>query len=417
MEIVKDPGPVVTGLAGWQEDETVGLERTSPSADIHQQAFALRYGYPVYFTRDCFDPANPCVRHTLTRLEGRKRHRVAVFMDEGLAHACPALLSRIAQYGRIHADAMELVGEIVVVPGGEAIKNQHDNVEHVLKELSARRIDRQSYALAVGGGAVLDAVGFAAAIFHRGVRHIRCPTTVLAQNDSGVGVKNAINAFGFKNLLGTFAPPFAVINDFAFLDTLSARDKRCGVAEAVKVALIRDAEFFTWLERNSAALAGFEPNVIAVMVRRCAELHMRQIAHGGDPFEVGSARPLDYGHWSAHKLEMLTHNALRHGEAVAIGIALDARYSVLSQLLPEGDDERVARLLGKLGFRIWDDALELRDETGRRRVLAGLAEFQEHLGGELTVTLLAAIGRGVEVHEMDASIVERSIQWLKKQAD
>ena len=373
MEIVKDPGPVVTGLAGWQEDETVGLERTSPSADIHQQAFALRYGYPVYFTRDCFDPANPCVRHTLTRLEGRKRHRVAVFMDEGLAHACPALLSRIAQYGRIHADAMELVGEIVVVPGGEAIKNQHDNVEHVLKELSARRIDRQSYALAVGGGAVLDAVGFAAAIFHRGVRHIRCPTTVLAQNDSGVGVKNAINAFGFKNLLGTFAPPFAVINDFAFLDTLSARDKRCGVAEAVKVALIRDAEFFTWLERNSAALAGFEPNVIAVMVRRCAELHMRQIAHGGDPFEMGSARPLDYGHWSAHKLEMLTHNALRHGEAVAIGIALDARYSVLSQLLPEGDDERVARLLGKLGFRIWDDALELRDETGRRRVLAGLS--------------------------------------------
>ena len=263
---------------------------------------------------------------------------------------------------------------------------------------------------------MLDAVGFAAAIFHRGVRHIRCPTTVLAQNDSGVGVKNAINAFGFKNLLGTFAPPFAVINDFAFLDTLSARDKRCGVAEAVKVALIRDAEFFTWLERNSAALAGFEPNVIAVMVRRCAELHMRQIAHGGDPFEMGSARPLDYGHWSAHKLEMLTRNALRHGEAVAIGIALDARYSVLSRLLPEGDDERVAGLLGKLGFRLWDDALELRDETGRRRVLAGLAEFQEHLGGELTVTLLAGIGRGVEVHEMDGSIVERSIQWLKERA-
>ena len=417
MDIVKDPGPVETGLAGWQEDETVGLERTSPSVDIHQQAFALRYGYPVYFTRDCFDPANPCVRHTLTRLEGSKRHRVAVFMDDGLAQVCPALLPRIAQYCRIHTDAMELVGEVVVVPGGEAIKNQHDNVEHILKELSARRIDRQSYALAVGGGAMLDAVGFAAAIFHRGVRHIRCPTTVLAQNDSGVGVKNAINAFGFKNLLGTFAPPFAVINDFAFLDTLSARDKRCGVAEAVKVALIRDAEFFTWLERNSAALAGFEPNVIAVMVRRCAELHMRQIAHGGDPFEMGSARPLDYGHWSAHKLEMLTRNALRHGEAVAIGVALDARYSVLSQLLPEGDDERVARLLEKLGFRIWDDALELRDETGRRRVLAGLAEFQEHLGGELTVTLLAGIGRGVEVHEMDASIVERSIQWLKKRAN
>jgi 3-dehydroquinate synthase len=405
-----------TGLTGRQEEETVGLERTSPSVDIHQQAFTLRYGYPVYFTRDCFDPANSCVRHALTRLESTKRHRVAVFMDEGLAHACPALLPRIGQYGRVHADAMELAGEVVIVPGGEAIKNQHDNVEHILKELSARRIDRQSYALAVGGGAMLDAVGFAAAIFHRGVRHIRCPTTVLAQNDSGVGVKNAINAFGLKNLLGTFAPPFAVINDFAFLDTLSVRDKRGGLAEAVKVALIRDADFFTWLERESAALAEFEPNAIATMVRRCAELHMHQIAHGGDPFEMGSARPLDYGHWSAHKLEMLTRNALRHGEAVAIGIALDARYSVLSGLLPEGDDQRVARLLGRLGFRIWDDALELRDETGRRRLLAGLAEFQEHLGGELTVTLLAGIGRGVEVHEMDGALVERSIQWLKERA-
>lgn len=394
----------------------MGLERSSPSADIHEQAFALRYKYPVYFTRDCFDPANPCVRRALTRLEDSKRHRVALFVDEGVALACPALLPRIAHYSRIHADAMELVGDVVIVPGGEAIKNQHDHVEHILKNLSARRIDRQSYAASVGGGAMLDAVGFAAAIFHRGVRHIRCPTTVLAQNDSGVGVKNAINAFGFKNLLGTFAPPFAVINDFAFLDTLSARDKRCGVAEAVKVALIRDADFFTWLESKSAALARFEPNVIAVMVRRCAQLHMHQIAHGGDPFEMGSARPLDYGHWSAHKLEMLTRNALRHGEAVAIGIALDARYSVLSQLLPEGDDERVVRLLGKLGFRIWDDALKLRDETGRRRVLAGLAEFQEHLGGELTVTLLAGIGRGVEVHEMDESIVERSIQWLKERA-
>jgi 3-dehydroquinate synthase len=101
---------------------------------------------------------------------------------------------------------------------------------------------------------------------------------------------------------------------------------------------------------------------------------------------------------------------------VAIGIALDARYSVLSRLLPEGDDERVARLLEKLGFQLWDDALEFRDETGRRRLLAGLAEFQEHLGGELTVTLLAGIGRGVEVHEMDGAIVERSIQWLKGRA-
>ena len=143
-------------------------------------------------------------------------------------------------------------------------------------------------------------------------------------------MKNAINAFGFKNLLGTFAPPFAVINDFAFLDILPEREKRGGMAEAVKVALIRDADFFAWLEREADALARFQPNALDTLVQRCARRHMHQIAHGGDPFETGSARPLDYGHWSAHKLEGLTRHALRHGEAVAIGVALDARYSVLA---------------------------------------------------------------------------------------
>jgi 3-dehydroquinate synthase len=293
------------------------------------------------------------------------------------------------------------------------VKNQHDCVEHMLRDLASRGIDRQSFALAIGGGAVLDAVGFAAAIFHRGVRHIRCPSTVLAQDDSGVGVKNGINAFGLKNLLGTFAPPFAVINDSAFLDKLPAREKRAGLAEAIKVALIRDEDFFCWLEAEADALSHFAPNALDKLVRRCAMLHMRQIVHGGDPFETGSARPLDFGHWAAHKLEMLTRNTLRHGEAVAIGMTLDARYSVLAGLLPEGQELRIARLLESLGFRLWDDALNLCDETGARRVVAGLKEFQEHLGGELTITLLTGIGRSVEVHKMDDALIQQSLQWLR----
>ena len=377
------------------------------------QTFSIRYDYPVHFTRDLFHQRNVCLRQVVMAGPSARPQRVAVFIDEGVTLAWPQLVNRIADYGAAYAAAMELVGDIVVIPGGEAIKNQHDCVEAILKDLSARHIDRQSYALAIGGGAVLDAVGFAAAIFHRGVRHIRCPTTVLAQSDSGVGVKNAINAFGLKNLLGTFAPPFAVINDQAFLDVLPARDKRAGTAEAVKVALIRDAAFFDWIERESAVLAAFEPNALRTLVRRCAKLHMRQIACGGDPFESGSARPLDFGHWSAHKLETLTRHALRHGEAVAIGIALDSRYSVLAGLLREGEDLRVVRLLQTLGFTLWNDALDLRDGSGRRRIIAGISDFQEHLGGELTVTLLSAIGCGVEVHAMDEELIERAIEWLK----
>jgi 3-dehydroquinate synthase len=388
----------------------------APWTETHRQSFSINYSYPVYFTRDLFDPANPCLQGALAAVEPEKRHRFAVFVDEGVTLAAPNLTARIARYAGAHADTMALAGEIVVVPGGEAVKNQHDSVEHVLRDLSARQIDRQSFAIAIGGGAVLDAVGFAAAIFHRGVRHIRCPTTVLAQDDSGVGVKNGINAFGFKNLLGTFAPPFAVINDSAFLDMLPEREKRGGMAEAVKVALIRDAEFFHWLEQEAEALARFQPNALDTLIRRCARLHMHQIANGGDPFETGSARPLDYGHWSAHKLEGLTRHALRHGEAVAIGIALDARYSVLAGLLPDGEDLRVLRLLARLGFTLWDDALDLRDDKKRRRVIAGLADFQEHLGGELTVTLLAGIGRGVEVHVMDQALIEQAVRWLKAES-
>jgi 3-dehydroquinate synthase len=236
---------------------------------------------------------------------------------------------------------------------------------------------------------------------------------VLAQDDSGVGVKNGVNLYGVKNFCGTFAPPFAVLNDLDLLTALTERDKIAGMAEAVKVALIRDGDFFAWLERHADDLITFEGTAIAQMIRRCAELHMRQIAHGGDPFETGSARPLDYGHWSAHKLESLTRHHLRHGEAVAIGMAVDARYSVLTGLLAEGQEERICALLEHLGFRLWHPALEATGSDGSLAVLEGLREFREHLGGELTVTLLAGIGRGLEVHEIDEVRMQAAMSWLK----
>jgi 3-dehydroquinate synthase len=270
--------------------------------------------------------------------------------------------------------------------------------------------------VAVGGGAVLDAVGLVAATTHRGVRHIRVPTTVLAQNDSGVGVKNGVNLLGVKNFVGTFAPPFAVLNDQEFIDSLPDRDKIAGMAEAVKVALIRDAEFFTWLERHMDGLATFERSAMATMIRRTAELHMRQIGQGGDPFETGSARPLDYGHWSAHKLESLTRHHVRHGEAVAIGMALDARYSVLAGLLPPGEEERICALLEYVGFSLWHPALAKETPAGKWVILEGLDEFREHLGGELTITLLAGIGTGVEVHQMDTARVREAMEWLRGRA-
>lgn len=380
------------------------------------QRFHVSYDFPVYFTQGLFDPANSVLLDVLTRLEADKRHRCLVFVDDGVLSSLPDLKASIMAYADAHDAQVDLVSPPIPVPGGERIKNELFFTEDIQQRLIDHHIDRHSYVIVIGGGAVLDAVGLVAATTHRGVRLIRVPTTVLSQNDSGVGVKNGVNLQGVKNFIGTFAPPFAVLNDSDLIRDLPSREKISGMAEAVKVALIRDGEFFSWLETHADDLVTFAPEASAYMIRRCAELHMHQIGHGGDPFETGSARPLDFGHWSAHKLESLTHHHLRHGEAVAIGIALDARYSVLAGLLKAGEEIRICSLLEHLGFRLWHPALETTASDGSVAVIKGLKDFQEHLGGELTITLLKDIGVGIEVHEIDDRLMLDGIIWLKERA-
>lgn len=399
-----------------EERRAAGEALGDKSDGVAWQRFDVAYEFPVCFTKGLFEPENTILVDTLTRLEPEKRHRCLVFVDDGVLGARPALKAAIVAYAKAHRDRIDLVCPPIPVPGGERIKNELFFTEDIQQRLIDNHIDRHSYVIVIGGGAVLDAVGLVAATTHRGVRLIRVPTTVLSQNDSGVGVKNGVNLQGVKNFIGTFAPPFAVLNDSDLIDDLPPREKIAGMAEAVKVALIRDGEFFTWLERHADDLVTFAPDAMGTMIRRCAELHMHQIGHGGDPFETGSARPLDFGHWSAHKLESLTHHHLRHGEAVAIGIALDSRYSVMKGLLAEGEEVRICALLEHLGFRLWHPALETTASDGSVAVIKGLRDFQEHLGGELTVTLLDDIGVGVEVHEIDEAVMLDAIGWLKARA-
>jgi 3-dehydroquinate synthase len=371
------------------------------------------FDFPVHFTEGMFHPDNPCLVDAVCRVEANRRHRLLPIVDQGVADGHPRLADDLAAFVGSHPGRLELVAAPVPVTGGEGCKNDPAVLQRVLDLLHRHRIDRHSFVLAIGGGAVLDLVGFAAAITHRGVRLIRVPTTVLAQNDAGIGVKNGVNAYGVKNYLGTFAPPFAVINDLDFIETLEPRDKLAGMAEAVKVALIRDGAFFEWLEAHAASLARFQRSAMAWMIRRCAELHLEHIAGSGDPFEQGSARPLDYGHWSAHKLEALTRHSVRHGEAVAIGLALDTRYGVIAGSIDAGTGERVCALLEGLGFRLWHPLLEHRDETGRPSLLQGLDEFREHLGGELTVSMLTNIGGSRDVHALDEDVIRDALAWLK----
>lgn len=373
--------------------------------EVVEQQFQVNYAFPVVFSRDVFDVHNPLLAEVIERA-GHGPHRALVVIDSEVARLTPGLLERISQYGEAHVDRISFVCPPFQVRGGEICKNEPLEVDGMHALVERHKICRHSFLIAIGGGAVLDAAGYAAATAHRGVRLIRLPTTVLAQNDAGIGVKNSINAFGRKNFLGTFAPPFAVINDFAFLATLSARDQRAGIAEAVKVALIQDREFFDSLHADRSALSRFEPAAMERMIIRCARMHLAHICGGGDPFESGSSRPLDFGHWLAHRLEELSNNDVRHGEAVAIGIALDSLYSQQLGLLGEIDLYRILTLLETLGFALSHPALSWLD------VERALCEFREHLGGELSIPLLEGIGRKVEAHSIDVSLMKRCVATL-----
>jgi 3-dehydroquinate synthase len=388
---------------------TAGLERCTQTT-VFEQSFHLRYSYPVHFTRGLFLDDNPVVDQVLVPPSSGERARVLIVLDAGLLAHHPYLPDAIAHKAS-QSKAWMVARPPVVMPGGEAAKNDPGHIEELYRVMEHCKLDRHSFVLALGGGAVLDAVGYAAATCHRGIRLVRATTTVLGQNDSGVGVKNGINHRGLKNFLGTFAPPWAVLNDYGFLPTLARRDTLAGMAEAIKVALIKDAEFFWWLLDHSARLARCEASAVEELIERTAILHLRHISSSGDPFEAGSSRPLDFGHWVAHKLEGMTHHALRHGEAVAIGIALDTLYSVASGHLPAQSAHKVIELIRGLGLPIYHPALELPGTEGPL-YLEGLEEFRQHLGGRLSITLLSALGEGLQVHTIDEKRMDGCRQQL-----
>ncbi len=375
-----------------------------------QQSFNIKFEYKVYFTSGLFAPSNTLFNDFLKGLGSAEIPRKILFVvDQGVIDAGTDLKAQLKTYFDTYP-GVQLVSDIVVVPGGEIVKNETRSFDKILEAVNTHKVDRHSYIAAIGGGSVLDLVGYAAAVSHRGIKHIRIPTTVLSQNDSGVGVKNGINYFGKKNFLGTFAPPVAVFNDELYLKTLSDRHWRSGISEAVKVALIKDPAFFNWLEENAGALVNRDLKTMNYLVHRCAELHMQHIA-GLDPFETGSSRPLDFGHWSAHKLEQLSDFEILHGEAVAMGMALDTVYSNLSGRLPDDETDRIISLLEKFGFELTHPLMEVEDPGSA--ILRGLEEFREHLGGRLTIMLLNKIGMGTEVHEIDTDILKQSGKKLK----
>lgn len=362
------------------------------------QRFTVSYEFPVCFTQASFAIDNLVLRNVIAR-SGNSIHKLLPVIDEQVLANQPQLITQLQEYAEHHSGLIELILPPLMVRSGEICKTDPIEVEQFYRITQERNIDRHSFVLVIGGGSVIDAVGYAAATAHRGIRLIRMPTTVLGQNDAGVGVKNAVNFLGRKNYLGTFVPPYAVINDFDFLRTLPERDKRAGMVEAVKVALIKDRDFFNWLYQNRLALAAFDDDAVQYMIRRCAELHLHHIATSGDPFEYGSSRPLDFGHWSAHRLEEISHSDLRHGEAVAIGVALDSLYAQAIDLIDISLLEKIIVTLKDLGFNFDHPSIE------QLNIHKALQDFREHLGGELSITLLTAEGVSAQFNQIDEGVM------------
>ncbi|MCY7297263.1 3-dehydroquinate synthase [Alteromonas sp. a30] len=398
----------------WQAAATpVQKDEARYSVDDIQATFSLPFSYPVTFTENAFNTDNSTLITLLAQANSQNRKaKTVIIVDKGVADANPELCENMQKYFLHHHTKAQLLHEPLVIEGGETGKH-YTNVEMLYRFLLKHQVDRHAVVIAIGGGAVLDTVGYACATFHRGVKLLRMPSTVLAQNDAGVGVKNGFNALNSKNLIGTFAPPLAVLNDFSLLENLPARDRRAGLAEAVKVAAIRSKTFFEWMEQNAEALATFEDEASHYAIAECARLHVHQITQSGDPFESGSARPLDFGHWAAHKLESLSKYHVRHGEAVAIGMALDTLYASKIGILSYQQCYRFIGLLERLGFVLWHPALELTDDADEPAVFAGLEEFRQHLGGNLCITLLTQMGTGKEVGSIDKGALGAALLQLK----
>jgi 3-dehydroquinate synthase len=376
---------------------------------------SVHFNYRLIFTEHLFRHSNPDLIHVLNPPDRVSTPaRVLVFIDLGLLDAQPGLKKDVEDYFYFYRAQVNLVAPPILVPGGEAAKSDSRLFDRLVQSIHDAQICRHSFVMTVGGGSVIDVVGFAASIVHRGVRQIRVPTTVLAQDDAGIGIKNGMNAFGKKNFLGTFAPPFAVLSDPQFLTTLDQANWIGGISEAIKVALLKDAEFFAWIDRSATLLRDRDLGVMRVLIQKCAELHLRHITTSGDPFEQGSARPLDFGHWSAHKLEQLSEYELGHGHAVATGIAIDLLYAQHQKWIAP---ERVSEILAcmtTIGFRLWRPILLRKNpETDRYLILEGIEEFREHLGGSLNITLIQEAGIPFQIDTLDSTGVMQAVFSLR----
>ena len=283
----------------------------------------------------------------------------------------------------------------IVLPDGEAYKDWL-TLNRIFDALLGAAADRRTVIVALGGGVVGDLAGFAAATYQRGIAHLQVPTTLLAQVDSSVGGKTAINHPLGKNMIGAFHQPIAVIADTASLATLPAREYAAGMAETVKYGAGFDAQFLDWIEANAGALHAREAGALAYAIHRSCEIKARIVAQ--DERESGARALLNFGHTFGHAIESASgYGTLLHGEAVAIGMVMAAKYSAMQGRIDAAAGERLARLLQRFGLPVQPPKIAA--DTW----LDFMGRDKKNEGGRLTLILLDGLGRACVARGSDAA--------------
>jgi 3-dehydroquinate synthase len=289
----------------------------------------------------------------------------------------------------------------IIVPDGEQAKGW-EALNRIFDRLLAAHCGRDTLIVALGGGVIGDLAGFAAAVYQRGVPLVQVPTTLLAQVDSSVGGKTAINHPAGKNMIGAFHQPLAVIADVATLDTLPDRELRAGIAEVIKHGLALDSAFFEWIERNIDSLGKKNRDALVYAVRRSCELKARIVA--ADEKEAGARALLNFGHTFGHAIEAATgYGTWLHGEAVAAGMVMATELSFLMGHLKKADVERVRELLKRAGLPLAGPAL------APERLIELMAHDKKAAGGRNRFVVLEALGRAALRSDVDAAQVRRAV--------
>ena len=278
--------------------------------------------------------------------------------------------------------------QTVLLPDGEVHKD-FSSLNQVFDAMLQARYDRRAIIVALGGGVIGDMAGFAAAIYMRGIRFVQVPTTLLAQVDSSVGGKTAVNHPLGKNMIGAFHQPVAVEIDTDVLDTLPQREISAGLAEVIKYGLIMDAGFFAWCESNVAGLVGRDPSILSEAIRRSCEFKAEVV--GEDERESGRRAILNLGHTFGHAIEAgLGYGQWLHGEAVGCGLIMAAELSNRVCGLPESDVRRVRDLVGAIGCPVVAPGLD-----GQEHWISLMKGDKKAESGQIKFVLMPRIGRAV----------------------